>query len=242
MMVRISNPDITVAEGKTTINILSDGYYYVRHQGCDASTLTFRINGAAATKYSKATHKYLFEIGECKKGDVVTISNSASDSVDFYVYKMNLESVDQAYETLSKQTMVTEEFTDTYIKGYIDVVEEGRLIFSVPDEGGWSLYVDGVEQDIEYFKDTFVSVHLEEGHHTIELRYMTPGLGVGALITVTCVLLFIATMLVRGELEKRKGKLEETSVVIEEKAMLADAHTNEENIEIIEVNSEQEIN
>ncbi len=219
MMVRISNPDITVEEGKTTINILSDGYYYVRHQGCDASTLTFRINGEASTKYSKATHKYLFEIGECKKGDVVTISNSASDSVDFYVYKMNLESVDQAYKTLTKQTMVTEEFTDTNIKGYIDVVEEGRLIFSVPDEGGWSVYVDGVKTEIEYFKDTFVSVHLTEGHHTIELRYMTPGLGVGALISVTCVLLFVATVFLRKKLDKRK-----------------------ENTEIVEVNSEQEIN
>ena len=204
MMVRISNPTMEVAEGKTTFNIKADGFYYVRHQGCDASTLSFRINDGPTTRWNKATHSYLFEIGECKAGDVVTISNTASDSVYFYLYRMNLDAVEQAYETLSQQTMVTEEYTDTSIKGYIDVEEAGRLIFSIPDESGWSLYVDGKETEIEYFKETFISVHLEEGHHTIELRYMSPKLLVGAVISVTCVALFVVTMFLRKKLSERK--------------------------------------
>ena len=117
---------------------------------------------------------------------------------------MNLDAVEQAYETLSQQTMVTEEYTDTSIKGYIDVEEAGRLIFSIPDESGWSLYVDGKETEIEYFKETFISVHLEEGHHTIELRYMSPKLLVGAVISVTCVALFVVTMFLRKKLSERK--------------------------------------
>lgn len=204
MMVRISNPTMEVAEGKTTFTIKADGFYYVRHQGCDASTLSFRINDGPTTRWNKASHSYLFEIGECKAGDVVTISNTSSDSVYFYLYRMNLDAVDQAYETLSQQTMVTEEYTDTSIKGYIDVEEAGRLIFSIPDESGWSLYVDGKETEIEYFKETFISVHLEEGHHTIELRYMSPKLLVGAVISVTCVALFVVTMFLRKKLSERK--------------------------------------
>lgn len=230
MLVRISNPDIVVEEGKTTITCLSDGFYYVRHQGCDASNLNIRINGGAITRYSKTTHSYLFEIGECKKGDVITITNSASDEVNFYVYKMNMNAVNQAYETLLKQTMVTEVYTDTNIKGYIDVEEEGRLIFSIPDESGWSLYVDGEEMEIEYFKDTFISVHLTEGHHEIELRYMTPGLAVGAVLSAVCVGLFVVTMFVRKKLAAGKVVIVENVDVIKENSELAGE------------NSEQEIN
>ncbi len=230
MLVRISNPDIVVEEGKTTINILSDGIFYVRHQGCDASNLNIRINNGAITRYSKTTHNYLFEIGECKKGDVVTITNSASEEVEFYLYKMNMDAVNQAYDTLSQQTMVTEEYTDTLIKGYIDVEEEGRLIFSIPDESGWTLYVDGVETEIEYFKNTFISTHLTEGHHTIELRYMSPGLALGAVISVTCVALFVVTTVVRKKLAGRRA------VVVE-----ADVLDNEDEIDEEDVLDEAEV-
>jgi uncharacterized membrane protein YfhO len=93
--------------------------------------------------------------------------------------------------------MVTEEFTDTYVRGTIDVAEAGRLMLSITDESGWTLYVDGVETPVQDFKETFISVHLEEGQHTIELRYMTPGLKVGAGITGGCVVLFVVTMLLQ---------------------------------------------
>ena len=232
MLVRISNPTMEVEQGQTTFTIKADGFYYVRHQGCDASTLSFRINDGPTTRWGKASHSYLFEIGECKAGDVVTISNTSSDSVYFYLYRMNLDAVDQAYETLNQQTMVTEEYTDTTIRGTIDVKEAGRLIFSIPDETGWSLYVDGQETQIEYFKDTFISVHLEEGNHTIELRYMPPKILLGAAISMVSVGLFILTMVIRRILETKKAKKEAETL----------SYIQEENSELAEVYSEQEIN
>ena len=96
--------------------------------------------------------------------------------------------------------MVTEEFTDTMIRGSIDVKEAGRLILSIPSEEGWTLYVDGKESEILDFKETFLSVYLEEGHHEIELRYMTPGLKAGAGISIVCVAAFLATMFVRNRM------------------------------------------
>jgi len=90
-----------------------------------------------------------------------------------------------------------ETFTDTYVKGTIDVTEAGRLVLTITDESGWTLFVDGVETPIADFKEAFISVHLEEGQHTIELKYSTPGLGLGAGITGVCVGLFAVTMLIR---------------------------------------------
>lgn len=209
MMVRISNPTMEVTPGKTTITLKSDGYFFVRHYGGSSSTLSIRKNGGAITKYNKATHQYLFEIGECKAGDVITLSNSSKTAINFYLYRMKPEVVEQAYETLTKQTMVTEVFEDTYIRGTIDVKEEGRLIFSVADEPGWTLYVDGVETESEALKDALLSVHLKEGKHTIELKYMSPGLPEGAIVSVVCVGLFAVTMLVRKKLAEKKMVLQQ---------------------------------
>ncbi len=200
MMVRISNPTIEVAEGKTTFTLKSNGFFYVRHSGTSASTVDIRVNGGPVTRYNKASHNYLFEIGECKAGDVITITNSSDKSIYFYLYRMKPEVLDTAYAQLTKQTMVTEEFTDTYIRGTIDVKEAGSLIFSIANEPGWTLYVDGKETQMEYFKDTFISVHLDEGQHEIELKYMSPGLPEGAVISVVCILLFGATMWIRKKL------------------------------------------
>lgn len=194
-----------VAEGKTAITVEEDGIYYANYASCSADNLTISINGGAGTKYSKTTHRYLFELGECKAGDEIIITNAKSENISFTVYKLNLKAVDEAYETLSQQTMVMEEYTDTSVKGHIEVEEAGRLIFSIPYEEGWTLYVDGKEVEAESFKDTFISVHLEEGYHSIELKYFTPGLVEGAGISAICVGLFFISSLVRRK-NCRKNK------------------------------------
>ena len=93
--------------------------------------------------------------------------------------------------------MVTETFTDTTIKGSIEVKEAGRLVFSIPYENGWTIYVDGKESESLDFKDAFLSVYLKEGTHTIELKYMTPGFEIGAIISGVAIGLFVLTMWVR---------------------------------------------
>lgn len=193
-MLQKINPAMIVDEGSTRIVVPDDGIYYGYYDSCTADNLTISINGGAGTRYSKTTHHYLFEFGQCEAGDEILITNTNQSYVSFQLYKLNLDAVDAAYETLSQQTMVTEEFTDTVIKGSIDVTEAGRLVFSIPNEEGWTVYVDGKETQTLGFKEAFLSVYLEEGTHSIELKYMTPGLETGAIISGVCIGLFILTM------------------------------------------------
>ena len=196
---------MNVQKGTTTITVEEAGIYYANYASCGADNLNIRINNGAITRYNKTTHRYLFELGECEPGDTISITNSKSEAVSFTVYKLNPDAVDTAYETLNKQTMVTKEYTDTSIKGSIDVTEAGRLVLSIPKEEGWTLFVDGKETEILDFKEAFISVYLEEGHHDIELRYMTPGLFLGAGISFICVVLFTLTMVARKYIRKRKN-------------------------------------
>lgn len=196
-MLSLIDVDMRIEEGCTTITVPTDGIYYGHYDSCTSNSLTLRRNGGAGTRYSKTQHRYLFEFGECKAGDEITITNDNESNISFQVYRLNLDMVDKVYETLSQQTMVTEEFSDAYIKGSIEVTEAGRLIFSIPYESGWTVYVDGKETETLGFKEAFLSVYLEEGIHEIELKYMTPGLEMGAIISGVCIGLFILTMWIR---------------------------------------------
>ena len=130
------------------------------------------------------------------------------ETIHFDVYCLNINAVEKAYSKLSQQTMKMEEYSDTHMKGNIDVKESGRLILSIESQEGWSLLVDGREQDITTFADTFISVDLDEGKHEIELRYVTPGLKEGAIFSGACVGIFIVLMLIR-KLRATKNEAQE---------------------------------
>ncbi len=209
-LLSMASVEMETNPGETVIRVYEDGLYYGYYSSCNTNNLNISINGGEGVQYGKTTHRYLFELGDCKAGDVIRISNNAGEAVRFTVLKMNMDALDTAYETLCQQTMVTESYSDTQIKGHIQVEEAGRLIFSIPSEEGWTLYVDGKETEMTAFKDTFLSVHLDEGYHTIELKYMTPGLITGAIITSACVALFCATMFVRRWVARKNASNEAT--------------------------------
>ena len=208
-MLQLADCSETDLEGESTIVFHDEGYYYAVYDRCSADTLTAVSQDGTVRNYAKTTHRYLLDLGYHKIGDAVTISNALMENLSFQVYRLDLDVVDQAYEHLLQQTMELSSKTDTHIMGSLDVQKEGRLIFSIPDESGWKLYVDGKEQDIEPFKETFISVHLTEGEHSIELRYMTPGLLDGAAISAVCIGMSGLLMFIRRQKRRIHGKHEE---------------------------------
>lgn len=99
-----------------------------------------------------------------------------------------------------------DDFSDTHIRGHIDVKQAGQLVLSIPSEKGWTMKVDGKDAEYEDFSDTFVSIHLDEGEHEIELYYETPGLKAGAAISAGCVGVFLLLLLFR-QIVKRRSRL-----------------------------------
>ena len=75
-------------------------------------------------------------------------------------------------------------------------------MLSIPYEEGWTLVVDGVETEAVAWKDTFLSVYLEEGTHEIALSYRTPKFDMGLLISVVCVGMFVASIIIRKRCSK----------------------------------------
>jgi len=186
-----------VQAGQTTITFENDGYFYAAYESCGADSLTF-THGKTKITYSKTTHRYMFDLGYFKAGETLTVTNSSAEPVRFNVYRLDMSAVQTAYDTLSRQTLDVDEFSDTYIKGHINVNDAGRLVMSVPSESGWTMKVDGEAVNYEDFCDTFISIDLDSGEHEIELSYETPGLRAGAMISGGCVGIFMILMLIRS--------------------------------------------
>lgn len=200
-------PAVYTAEespGDTTITIAEDGYYYADYVSCDSDSLTVSRSDGWSQRYGKTTHRYLIDLGACEAGAQIHITNTNMESISYHVYRLNFDALDQAYDTLNQQSMKLEAMTDRSIEGTIDVTEEGRLILSVPADEGWTLYVDGVETEIEAFRDALVGVHLSPGTHRIQLSYTTPGLRTGAVISGAAVLLAVISLMAGSWRRRRK--------------------------------------
>ncbi len=197
-----------VENGETVLTVLEDGFYYGNSISCSADSLTVSVDEEAATRYGKTTHRYLLEFGECEAGEEIVITNTKDCAVDFNVYKLDLDVVEEAFEVLNEQTMTLHSRTDTSLSGSIEVKKAGRLVLSIPYEEGWTPFVDGKETEAQVFKETFLSVYLEEGTHEIALSYRTPGFDMGVGISAFCVGLFVITIMVRKSCGKSRKNRE----------------------------------
>lgn len=112
----------------------------------------------------------------------------------------------QAYDSLNREQMTVEKYSDSEIQGSISVSEAGILFTSIPYDKNWHLYVDGEEQDITPLWNSFVSVHLEAGNHEIRLVYRQKGILAGGLISASAIVLTV--LYIVGFRKKRDWLLE----------------------------------
>ena len=97
------------------------------------------------------------------------------------------------------------------LTGSIDVSEDSTLLLTVAYSSGWSAFVDGKPAQILEADTGFMGIDLPAGHHDVELRYQTPGLLVGFVVTgLGCVILgTLAAILNVKEKKRDRGCIKE---------------------------------
>ena len=113
------------------------------------------------------------------------------------------EKFEQAYAVLSQYTAEVQSDTDSHIVMTVDV-PEGRqqLLTTVPYDAGWKVWVDGKKTVATSRYDALLAVDLPVGRHTVELRFVPPGLIAGAWISGCSLLILFAALY----LSKRNAK------------------------------------
>ncbi len=114
----------------------------------------------------------------------------------------------EAIETLGKHVFEDVEVDPDRVTGKISVPEERILQFSIPYSDGWSAYVDGEKTELFRSDVMYLSVLIPPGEHDVELRYETPWLRTGVIISAATLVLWVGFELIkRKKTEKiRRGR------------------------------------
>lgn len=175
--------------------IEEDAHYYAYTANTKIDTIKMTYEEESKS-FSQIKKKYILDLGYHKAGETLSLKSENGKDLNLTAYKVNEPVLGDFIRQLSRQTMTVDSYDETSLNGQIDVTSPGQLVLSIPYDPGWTLYVDGAKTEMDLFEDTFISIELEEGTHTIALRYFPKGFIPGVLVSVVCILLFAGLWLV----------------------------------------------
>ena len=137
---------------------------------------------------------------DCKAGEEGTMTISAAILDD--------ELFRQAYDVLNASTLKLTEFTSTRLEGTISCNRDGLLYTSIPQNGNWTVTVDGEAVDIILVGEAMISVPLTEGDHTVVFQYHNKAFSLGWKISLGSAAVFTVIAVCCYLPGRKKGKYE----------------------------------
>lgn len=119
----------------------------------------------------------------------------AQDYILDYLVLEGVGSKDSTYghvKASSEAVVIDAPKKDNHLQGVVQAPQDGYVMFSIPYEKGWKIYVDGERQEIRKANLGFQGIAVTKGEHQIELKYQAPGLLQGLAVSIVCGLLFLS--------------------------------------------------
>ncbi len=172
------------------ISIGANGYIYAMINSTKVKKLSYIKNGKQI-KLKDIRYNYVLDFGLNYIGDYIPVHTAQDDGEipSMYVYVMDLNVLKAVMNKLSETVLTDITWTEQSLSGKVDMKETGKLVLSVADDPGWTLWVDGEKTEKESFVGAFLSVTLDKGQHDIKIAYKTPGRTAGLVLTICSILL-----------------------------------------------------
>ncbi len=139
----------------------------------------------------KVDDDYLLDLGWFETGDTFTITATEEDSINIRIYSLQEEILAETIAILGETPFTVTEITDTGLTGTVKSEEAGKLLLSVPNDPGFTVYLDGVETKVDTFSNTMMSVPIEAGEHEVSLEYRIRGVKEGLIISLVCLVVYL---------------------------------------------------
>lgn len=156
--------------------------------------------------YSDMTHSHTLDMGTLKADTTICVTSNDDEvsSLQLYAYSFDKEVFIDTFDKLSSQPLKIETFEDTYVKGTINVADDGEMFTSIPYDKGWSAYVDGNKVKISSLEDALLTIPLKSGEHVIELKYQPQGRTLGIALTILSIMGFAVALIYDNQKRKRE--------------------------------------
>lgn len=154
---------------------------------------------ADAHVYSNGMKTQILDLGYSEDGyNTCTITFSDTGTVkleDLQIWCQPMDNYEKHIDALREEVLENVETNWRGLTGNISVSKDKMLCIAIPYDEGWSAYVDGEKVKIYQANTAFMAVELSAGNHHVELRYWTPGLTAGIILsligTISLVILII---------------------------------------------------
>ena len=193
-----------------TYTATSDGFLCVELDFPKRNDVAIVKNGE--TLYTESMSlKQMLAVGDVAYGDVVEVkatctSSDESGTLDVSAAILNMDRLEKAYQILNASTLELTEFGTTRVAGIINCDRDGLLYTSIPQNGNWTVKVDGEEAEVVLTGDVMVGVMLTEGEHQVELRYRNKAFSWGWKISLLCAAAFGALVYLDRKKHPQGGK------------------------------------
>ncbi|MDE7416096.1 MAG: YfhO family protein [Lachnospiraceae bacterium] len=153
----------------------------------------------------------IVNLGTALSDQLIKIRFTFSGAVDLnrkdvHIIYHDLSKYGQYIDGLKKDTENRFAVTTNNICGDVNLESNKLLCFSVPFAEGWHAAIDGETVKIYLVNDLFMGIEVPKGQHEIELYYITPGIRVGAVISVMSLIIVVVYFLL-DRFKMRKNEL-----------------------------------
>ncbi len=167
-----------------------------------------KIRDAEEDPYYKSTDNILINLGYKKehKGKIkITFSEIGKYKYDnIKVIAVPMDIYDESIQKLKQVQFDLTKCENGLIMGNIKNQKNGILQITTPYTNGWKAYVDGVETEILNVNIGFIGIPLKSGEHEITLKYETPYLKQGIVLSIVGLILSIGFIIVEKKFYSRQ--------------------------------------
>lgn len=196
-----SNKYITNESGVLSYKIKikeNNNLYFIavrNDDGTDYTNAKMYVNGEYIDDYFTKYNNGVYDLGKFNIGDIVEVSFEFTNELvldDIYFYYEDLDILEKYYNVLKQNQVDIKKISSSHLIGNIELKEDSKILFTIPYDEGWNIYVDGKEIDINKSLDSLMTIDLEKGIHKLELKFEPSGLKIGIIISsVSVIMTFI---------------------------------------------------
>ena len=192
-----------------TITVPKSGEVYMYIPTDYQREVSYYVNGAYKGICFESDNHNIKDLGKFERDEEVEVKLVLKKSdlyfrdPQFAVYNEDAETaaIAQMWE-INSDTKV-EKVSQTDIRFTVNAKSGEMLFTTIPAEKGWTVYVDGVKTDYgTALNDALMTVELSEGEHVVEFKFFAAGLGLGLILTVAGIAIFVGMILIYLKIKK----------------------------------------
>ena len=164
-----------------------------------AITINNVTNALSCNRWKYHNNNYTFEYVLANTNNLeVKFTQDTFDISDFEFYVMDYNIIRELKNHI--QEIPLKKVDDNILKSEVEIDNSGIVKLTIPyEEKGFEVLIDDKKIDIFKVDETYIGFKLDKGNHSILIKYESPYLKEGKIISLSGLVILIITLIVRNK-------------------------------------------